>query len=246
MKSYLKRGAISGAAGGLVLAVVLRVLGEPAIGRAVSIESARHPHAGPDMFNRGTQQVGGMVAAAIYGVALGTVFAIVFVAVRHRLTARDDWRRAVALAAVAFTTITLVPFLKYPANPPGVGDPDTIGRRTALYLVVLAWSIVSTWGAWRALRWLRARGVASEWRGPLTVALHVLLVGLGFLALPPIRDAVTVPATLLWRFRVASLAGTASYWVVSGVVFGWLCLRAAARSEARQVAAAGLAPAAPE
>ena len=32
-----------------------------------------------------------------------------------------------------FLSVILVPFLKYPANPPSVGKPDTIAVRTALY-----------------------------------------------------------------------------------------------------------------
>jgi len=41
------------------------------------------------------------------------------------------------LALAAFITIALVPMLKYPANPPAVGNPDTIGPRTGLYLSML-------------------------------------------------------------------------------------------------------------
>ena len=40
--------------------------------------------------------------------------------------------------AAALVCIAVVPFFKYPANPPGVGDPDTVGRRTVLYLALIA------------------------------------------------------------------------------------------------------------
>src|SRR5438105_13255804 len=105
MKTYLKRGALAGAIGGVVLAAVLRILGESAIARAVSLEAARHPGPQQEMFSRGTQEAGGMLGALLYGVALGAIFSVVFAAVRHRTAARGDWRRSVILAAVAFTTL---------------------------------------------------------------------------------------------------------------------------------------------
>ena len=40
-------------------------------------------------------------------------------------------------------------------------------------------------------------------------------------------DKIGAPATLVWRFRLASLGGAASYWAVLGLVFGWLALRTA-------------------
>ena len=154
-RRLLKQGVLAGMAGGAALALVLRLIGEGPIGRAVALEGA----GGDEMFGRGTQQLGGMVAAVLYGAALGAVFTVAYAAVRHRLRTTDDWRAAVALAAAGFAGVFLLPFLKYPANPPAVGDPDTIGRRTALYLLAVAWSLVATWGGWRAWRALVARGV---------------------------------------------------------------------------------------
>jgi predicted cobalt transporter CbtA len=229
MTRYLRLGAIAGAAGGVALALVLRLLGEKSIGDAIAIEKA-HAHGGtaPDeLFSRGTQQLGGMAAAVIYGVAIGLVFAVVFAAVRHRLSTRNDWRRSTMLAAVGFATVFVVPFLKYPPNPPAVGDPDTITERTVLYVVLLAWSVIATWASWRTLRWLRARGVDEHTRGALTALTYVVLLAVAFVALPGTPDAVTAPATLVWRFRLATLAGAAANWSVLGAVFGWLCLRAA-------------------
>ena len=118
----------------------------------------------------------------------------------------------------------LVPWLKYPANPPAVGNPDTIGERTALYLLLLAWSLVATWATWRVHRWLVANGEAEHRRVPMTVAAYVGLVGLGLALLPGNPDAITIPAQLVWRFRLASLAGAAAFWSVCGTVLGWLSM----------------------
>jgi hypothetical protein len=220
-RRLLKQGVLAGMAGGAALALVLRLIGEGPIGRAIALEGA----GGEEMFSRGAQQVGGMVAAVLYGAALGAVFTVVYAGVRHRLRAADDWRAAVALAATGFAGVFLLPFLKYPANPPAVGDPDTIGTRTALYLVAVAWSVVATWAGWRAWRALVARGVPVPQAAPATVAVWVGLAVVGLVVLPSNTDPVNAPATLIWQFRLATVAGAATFWSVMGLVFGWLRVR---------------------
>jgi predicted cobalt transporter CbtA len=222
VKRHLRNGVLAGLAGGLTLAIVLLTIGEGPIGQAVGLEkqAATAPH--EDMFGRGTQQIGGAVGGLIYGVALGAIFAVAFVALRRRLSTTQDWRASVQLAGIGFLTLFLVPFLKYPPNPPAVGSPDTIGRRTALYLVMLGWSAVATWAAWLAARALEKRGTALHIRPAAVAVAYVVLIGTGFALLPGTPDPVNAPATLVWNFRLASLAGAAAYWAVAGTVFGWL------------------------
>ena len=40
---------------------------------------------------------------------------------------------AALIALSGFIAIYAVPILRYPANPPSIGNPDTIGMRTAIY-----------------------------------------------------------------------------------------------------------------
>ena len=220
-RRLLKEGVLAGVAGGAALALVLRLIGEGPIGRAVALEGP----GGDEMFTRGVQQAGGMAAAVLYGAALGAVFTLAYALVRHRLRTGDDWRASVALAAAGFSAVFLLPFLKYPANPPAVGDPDTIGRRTALYLVAVGWSLLATWGGWRAWRALVAKGMPQHQAVPATLATWVVLATIGLVILPANTDPVEAPATLIWQFRLATVAGAAAYWSVMGMVFGWLRAR---------------------
>jgi predicted cobalt transporter CbtA len=220
-RRLLKEGVLAGAAGGFALALVLRLIGQGPIGRAVALEGP----GGDEMFSRGTQQVGGMVAAVLYGAALGAVFTLAYALVRHRLRTPDDWRAAIAVAVTGFAGVFLLPFLKYPANPPAVGDPDTIGRRTALYLLAVAWSLVATWGGWRAWRAFVAKGMPVHKAVPATLATWVALATVGLVVLPANTDAVEAPATLIWQFRLATVAGAAAFWSVLGLAFGWLRAR---------------------
>jgi len=227
MRRYLRDGAIAGMVAGAVSAVVLRLLGEGAIGRAVALEHAHHPGtAGEELFSRTVQQAGGVLAILLYGLALGAIFSVVFVAVRPKLGQAGTWLQSMALAGVGFAGIFAVPFLKYPANPPGVGDPATIGRRTALYLVLLGWSVVATWATWRAARWMRTRPdpLPDHLRMPAAALCWITLVAVGMVVLPPNSDAVPAPAQLIWTFRLASTGGAVALWSTIGVVFGWLRL----------------------
>jgi predicted cobalt transporter CbtA len=227
MQRLLKLGALAGLCGGVALALFLRLVGEHWINAAVRLEQSREAAgtAHDEMFSRATQQVGGMIGAAVYGVCMGAVFAVVFALVRHRLAARDDWRRSVTVAAAAFVTLTLVPALKYPANPPAVGNPDTINERTALFVIMIAWSGVALWAAWRLSHWLRGRATPDHVRGPAVLGLWAVIVGFGYAVLPGSPDPVDAPANLIWHFRMASLGGEALFWAVTGCVLGALLMR---------------------
>lgn len=236
MTRILRLGAVSGLAGGLAMALFLLAVGERSISDAIALEDAAARAAGETheaVFSRGTQLAGGFAGSVLAGVVFGLVLAVVFAAVRHKLAFADDWRRAVAVSATGFVTIALVPALKYPANPPAVGDPDTIGHRTTLYVLMLAWSLVATWGAWRLSLRLRERLTPDHVRLTAAVALFAMIVGVGFVVLPGTPDAVAAPATLVWRFRTASLGGAALLWLVSGVVLGSLLERTASFSATR-------------
>jgi hypothetical protein len=227
--AYLRRGALAGLAGGAAMAAFLLAVGERSIRQALAIEAARSQGEGVEEFSRGTQLAGGVAAALLYGLFIGAVFAVVFAAVRHRSRLSDDFARSLGLAAIGFGTLVLVPALKYPANPPAVGDPDTVGQRTVAYLTLVGLSVVASLAAWRLSGYLRARGLADHERLPLVGLGYAAVVGVAFLAWPANPDAVTVPAQLIWRFRLAALGGAATLWAVMGVVFGWASIHSSHR-----------------
>lgn len=227
--SFIRRGAIAGLAGGVASALFLLLVGEATIGDAIRLEES-HGGGGEEVFSRGVQIAGGALGVVLVSVALGVVFGSTFAAVRHRLPGRDDWQRAITWAAAALVVVYLVPFAKYPPNPPAVGDPDTINERTLLYLGMLAWSIGAAWAAARLGAWLRSRDLPEPARLSGVAVAWVVLVAVGYAVLPGSPDAVTAPATLIWRFRLASAGGALMLWAVTGLVFGWLSVSSARRA----------------
>lgn len=226
--NLLRRGVIAGAAAGLCSALVLWLLVEPAIRRALVVEEARdagvHAHAEESLVSRTLQVLGGAATAALVGVLVGVVFAVVFARSRHRLPGASDLGRSGWLAAVGFAVVTLLPALKIPANPPAVGDPGTVTERTLLYVLTILLGLLAVGLVLAADGRLARRTVPAPARAVAATALAVGCAAVVLLVLPGTPDSVPadVPATLLWDFRVASLAQLGTMWLVLGLVFGVL------------------------
>lgn len=226
--AVLRRGLLAGGLAGLTAALFSLLLVEAPLQASLGIEEARSrasgEHAHEELFSRPVQVVGGMVAAVLVGVAIGVIFAVVFASVRHRMTARTDFGRSLQLAAGAFFAVSLLPALKYPANPPGVGEAETVTGRTLTYFSLIAVGIVILFAAHHLRNYLLARGWSSSRTVTATAAAAAVLAGVALWAWPANPDPIPadVPAALLWQFRLASLAELAGMWAVLGFSFGLL------------------------
>jgi predicted cobalt transporter CbtA len=247
---------VAGLLAGLVASVLLTFTAEPVIDRAIALEESHHaaePNAAvePEILSRTTQKGPGRFAAyGLGGAGYGVFFGVAFLVLRRRRPAgsggattgtavADAFRPALLAGALLAGAFTVMPFLKYPPNPPGVGDPATLAERQWKYLALIFLSLVILAAAARLSGYLRERGWTDD--GRLVAAGLAVVVPLGLLcaALPPFHDPVDVPANLLWRFRIASLGGNLLLWSVLTVTFG-----AAAVRRERALAAPAPAPAA--
>jgi predicted cobalt transporter CbtA len=227
--AFLRRGMGAGLLAGLVAGAFQLVVGEPWVDEAIRLEHAA-AGGGPshELFSRAVQQRGMVLATGIYGIVLGGVVALVVYAAARRMRG-TAWERSLKVAAAGFTAFWLVPFVKYPANPPAVGDPATIGVRTGSFLAMAAVSMGAWWLAVVFARRLSAQGVGTA-RRQLTVAGCYLLVVLAAFGALPSPEPVGVPADLLWNFRVASVGGQAVLWATTGALLGLLTERAERRA----------------
>ena len=126
-----------------------------------------------------------------------------------------------------------MPNLKYPANPPSVGNPETIGMRTALYFGMIGISLAAMVGAINFKRMLAAR--YGQWNATLMVAAYYIVVVIAAgLILPAVNEVPErFPAVVLWNFRVASLGSQLILWATLGLLFGALTQRAYASGRLR-------------
>ena len=231
--SYLRRGMAAGLLAGLLAGLFAFFFGEPAIDEAIKIEeAATGGGGGEELFSRSTQKVGLFFATSLFGVTVGGVFGMLYAYFRGRLASESDWYRSLSLAGAVFAGAFLIPYIKYPANPPTVGDPETIGGRTASYLTMVALSLLVVLIAWLVARRLRERGVSAPVRQTAVGLGIAAAVGLLFLVLPAAPHPGEFPSGLLWSFRLSSLGVQLVFWAGLGAIFGLLCERANRRREA--------------
>jgi predicted cobalt transporter CbtA len=228
----LRRGLLAGAVGGLLAGAFGFLLAEPVMDRAVRLETARRTAAGDhaaDLFDRHTQHVGFVVATFVVGLALGILYAVVHALLARAVAAEEPWGRALRLGGAGFFALSLVPFLRYPANPPGIGDAATIDSRAHLWLVSLVIGLVGVAFAALITRGLRERGVRPSLRQLAAAGVLAATVALTFV-LPPNTDSIAAPVQLVWQFRLLSLATLVLLWGGLSAGFGLLEERASRRT----------------
>lgn len=244
-RSFLIRGMLVGALAGVLAAVFAQVFGEPQVAHAIRFESSlahlRHEPPSMDLVSRTVQSTAGLLTAAVlFGCAYGGLFGLTVAALHGRLGVAGVRGTAAITAVLAYVTVTLVPFLKYPANPPSVGNSDTIGQRTALYFAMLIISVAGTIVAGQLSNSLRAR--YGAWNSVLLgVACYLLVIGVAMGLLPAVNEVPVVhggspgfPATVLFKFRVASLGTNLVLFATLGIAFGWLAERRSAAARVRR------------
>jgi hypothetical protein len=260
VKSLVFRAVGVGAVGGLLAFIFARIFAEPVIQAAIDYESRRddvkaalaiaagqQPEpAGPDIFSRAVQaNIGIGIGMILFGVAAGCFFGAAFCMAYGRTGRLRPRQLAMSVALAGFVTLYLVPFLKYPANPPSIGNPDTIKERGGLYLImVLASVVVAIVAVWLGQR-LRAR--FGNWNATLLVgAGFIVVMAIVMAVLPalgqlsenaavngnvltetpqPLRNAAGTlvypgfDADLLYRFRLYSVLAQIILWTTIGLGF---------------------------
>ena len=231
-RDLLLRGMLAGVIAAVLATLFARVFAEPQVDLAIAFEAARD-HAGhamaiaperePELVSRATQKgLGLLTAFALYGAAVGGIFALVFAATYGRVATIGPRSLALLLAVAAFIVVALVPALKYPPTPPAVGQHETVGLRTVAFFTMTGMSIVALLFALR-MRILLILRIGSFNAALSACAIFVVAVSVIQAFLRSINEVPgNFPAVVLWDFRIASLATQAVLWMVIGTIFGVL------------------------
>jgi cell division protein FtsL len=241
VRALLIRGMLAGALAGLLSSGFAWVFGEPQVDLAIGFEQHLRAVAGeapePELVSRAVQSTAGLLTAIlVYGSALGGIFSLVFTCAYGRLGHLSPRAAAAILAALGFGALILVPQLKYPANPPSVGEPETIAARTALYFTMIMLSAITAVAATSTARQLARR--LAAWNSAVAGgAAYLVVITIAMLILPPVSEGpADFPATTLWNFRLTSLGIEAVLWTALGLVFGALAERQLASASSRSFA----------
>jgi predicted cobalt transporter CbtA len=240
VKQILGRGMLSGAVAGLVAFVFARLAAEPLIQQAIDFEDAHaheHDH-GPELVSRSVQSLLGLGTGMIlFGIAMGALVAVGYVVAIGRTGAVRPFPLALLVPAFYGVGVFLVPFLKYPANPPAIGHEDTIHQRGAAYLITVAVSCIALFLAVYAGKRLRQRH--SLYRSVLLAGLgYAGVMAVVFALLPSFHETPAgFPADTLAQFRVDAVISQVLLWGTIALVFAPLAQRVLEPSAAQPVPA---------
>jgi predicted cobalt transporter CbtA len=242
-RDFLVRGLLAGLIAGLAAFGVAFAAGEPALDAAIAIEGSNASHhddpteespvdsEGTAVSRSVQATVGLLTGTLLAGVTLGGLAGLLSGFALGRFGGLGPRATALSVVTVMFVTLDLVPFVGYPPNPPGVGQADTIGQRTALYFVLMAISVIAA-----VMVILIGRRAAHRWGGWYAILLSIgsyLIIISAVIVLMPAYDEVpaSFPASLLYEFRVASLGTRLTLWAVLGVMLAELVYRLTRRSQ---------------
>lgn len=222
--SVVRAVLVAGLIAGTAMALFHSLATAPVIEEAIALEEARAAQAPAPQgaepepsVSREEQQRALPAGLILYGVFMGLLFGAAFPLLEHLLPPVGTFARALMAALASLWTLALFPFLKYPANPPGVGQPETIEMRQTAFLLAIVLAVAGLVAACAVARWLtRTSGARAPWA--LALAAYAGFCVLVFLGLPPNPDPAPVPADLLTRFRLLSVAGLILFWVIFGLV----------------------------
>jgi predicted cobalt transporter CbtA len=216
---------LSGFLAGLVHGLVNVALVEPYLDAAIGIENQRMFAEGqikdtPQFWQQYTdyrtwQKEGSIFAGAILGTATGALFGLVFAYSRNSLPSQNDIKKALVLATIMWAVLYFIPFLKYPANPPTVGEPDTITLRASTYAIFVALSGLGAFGFSRLYKKLQNKKI-------IAFAGYTAFIGILFVVMPQNPDKITTPMELVNGFRAVSVITMTIYWITNAVILGWL------------------------
>ena len=215
---------ISGALAGAIHGTVNFAIVEPYLDQAIGIENENLFASGEADDNpqfwadyeeyRVWQKSGQVIAGMILGVAMGSLFGIVYALSRNSLPGKNDVTKAVVLAGIMWITIYLITFLKYPANPPTVGDAETVVLRSILYVSFIA---ISGFGALAFYKLSKKLQSDKKYLGLVGYAVFIIAA---FIVMPENPDEVTAPMNLVNEFRLMSVLGVTSFWISVGFILG--------------------------
>ncbi|MFL6022924.1 MAG: CbtA family protein [Marmoricola sp.] len=249
-RNFLIHGLIAGLFAGFAAFLVAHTVGEPPVDAAIAVEESHaradvghHHEEDGTVVSRENQSTWGLLTGTLaIGTALGGLVALAAAGAVGRIGRLRPSQSTALVAVIGFVAVALVPFLKYPASPPAVGNPDTIGERTGLFFTFLAISLAAGIASTvLASRLLPGLGTYRTVLAALTAYLVVVVVAAELM--PTVNELGSFPAQTLWTFRRASLTTLVTLWGAIGFVLVGLVGRAhqrAAVETARRELAASL------
>ena len=226
---------LSGAFAGFIHGTVNFTIVEPYLDKAIGIENQSLFDSGEEEDTaefwveyegyRAWQKSGQVLAGVILGTSVGALFGIVFALSRNSLPGNHDVKKSILLAGIMWFTLYLIPFLKYPSNPPTVGNAETVVLRAILYVSFIAMSGMG------ALLFYKLSKKFKNNKKLVSLIGYGIFITAAFFVMPENPDEITAPMDLVNEFRLMSVLGVSSFWISVGIILGLFWNRFESRKE---------------
>ena len=215
---------LSGCFAGTIYGTLNLIIVEPYLDDAINIENQNLFSSGEEIDGpqfwveyyeyRSWQKGGQILAGAILGTSIGSLFGIVYALSKKSLPSRNNIGKTLILAGLMWFTLFVIPFLKYPANPPTVGDGETVVLRGILYLTLIAISGFLAIGFYQIFKRLKAKNKI------LPIIGYGVLISLVFFLMPENPDEISTSMELVNGFRVVAFLTGTVFWFTLALFLG--------------------------
>lgn len=237
MPRILIIGLLVGLVSGFLVGGFHNLFTVPVMERAIILEEQRamlendaagEEEEGGATVSLGVQRWGMALGTGIWGAIMGLLFAGGYTLLRRLFPSWQPLAIALVVGALGFWALSLFPFIRYPLNPPGVGEESSLTARQgyqALFMILSAVGIAAL---------LFALGRANTWITSARQRLQIGIAGLAAYAvfaliivfsIPGNPDPVPVPVDLLELFRTLTMAGQFLQWMLlalgAGLALVW-------------------------
>lgn len=222
--TFISITLLSGAIAGTILGLINQLAVEPYIDQAIAVEVQNTITSGESVdFDeleqyRLWQKWGGIAAGTILGISVSALFGIVYAYTRTSIPGSNNEKKGLILAAILFFVVFMIPALKYPANPPAVGDPETIEYRQVLYISMLAISGFAALGV--ALLYRKLGQMQKDSKKVIVPVIYAVIIAIAFAVLPANPDEIAISSDLLMNFRIVSITTVGMFWAILGILLG--------------------------
>ena len=215
---------LSGCFAGTIYGTLNLIIVEPYLDDAINIENQNLFSSGEEIDGpqfwveyyeyRSWQKGGQILAGAILGTSIGSLFGIVYALSKKSLPSRNNIGKTLILAGLMWFTLFVITFLKYPANPPTVGDGETVVLRGILYLTLIAISGFLAIGFYQIFKRLKAKNKI------LPIIGYGVLISLVFFLMPENPDEISTSMELVNGFRVVAFLTGTVFWFTLALFLG--------------------------
>ena len=236
-KSILPVALVMGVVSGLLVAGYFNVVNVPVMEWAISLEGAAAEAEAPGgvvedeggiMVSLGQQRIGLVAGWVIFGILFAAVFTGLYHLVRQATPGWNIWAWALIAGFLGFWALYLLPQIKYPLNPPGVGEEGTLLARQGFQLLIMLLSLLAVVAAGLVVKLIndsRTQGLQMFLRYSVVAVAYTAVALVLSYAIPGNPDPIPewMPEALVILFRTFTHIGYILLWLLLSVgVAGYL------------------------